>query len=81
MNTRVIVIAEAGVNHSGTLERALQLIDVAADAAADYVKFQIFKAGKVVNTSAQKADYQKKNMRGGGGRNGVLDYAEGVWVR
>jgi N-acetylneuraminate synthase/N,N'-diacetyllegionaminate synthase len=60
----VIIIAEAGVNHNGDLNKALELIDVAADAGADYVKFQTFKAEKIVNPSAQKADYQKNNMKG-----------------
>jgi N,N'-diacetyllegionaminate synthase len=63
---RVLTIAEAGVNHNGDLEKALALIDAAADAGADYVKFQTFKADKIVNRSAQKADYQKKNMQGEG---------------
>lgn len=60
----VLIIAEAGVNHNGDLEKALALIDAAAEAGADYVKFQTFKADKIVNRSAPKADYQKKNMQG-----------------
>jgi N,N'-diacetyllegionaminate synthase len=60
----VIIIAEAGVNHNGDLEKALELIDYAAAAGADYVKFQTFKADKLVNTKARKADYQIKNMQG-----------------
>lgn len=59
----VIVIAEAGVNHNGDITKALELIDVAADAGADFVKFQTFKAEKIVNPSAPKATYQKKNMK------------------
>jgi N,N'-diacetyllegionaminate synthase len=62
----VIIIAEAGVNHNGDLNKALELIDVAAEAGADYVKFQTFKAEKIVNPTAQKADYQKNNMKGEG---------------
>jgi N-acetylneuraminate synthase/N,N'-diacetyllegionaminate synthase len=61
---RVLIIAEAGVNHNGDLEKALALIDAAAQAEADYVKFQTFKADKIVNRLAKKADYQKKNMKG-----------------
>lgn len=60
--TKVFIIAEAGVNHNGDLEKALQLIDVAADAGADCVKFQTFKAEKLVSSSAQKAEYQQSNL-------------------
>lgn len=56
----VFVIAEAGVNHNGSLELAKQLIDVAVDARADAVKFQTFKADKLVCRNAQKAEYQKE---------------------
>ncbi|SDR91557.1 N-acetylneuraminate synthase [Formosa sp. Hel1_31_208] len=58
---RVIIIAEAGVNHNGNLEMAKQLIDVAAEAGVDYVKFQTFKADTIVSPSAKKAEYQSKN--------------------
>jgi len=57
---KVLIIAEAGVNHNGSVDTARQLIDVAADAGADIVKFQTFKAQKVVCRYAQKADYQIK---------------------
>lgn len=59
MKNKVVVIAEAGVNHNGNIELAKKLIDVAADAGADYVKFQTFKAEKIASKSAQKAQYQK----------------------
>ncbi len=55
----VTIIAEAGVNHNGDMELAKKLIDAAADAGADYVKFQSFQADKLVNKTAEKADYQK----------------------
>lgn len=59
---KVIIIAEAGVNHNGSLEKAKLLIDAASEAGVDFVKFQSFKAHKLVSPDAQKADYQKKNI-------------------
>ena len=52
------IIAEAGVNHNGSLETARQLVDVAVQADADAVKFQTFKAEKVISSQASKAAYQ-----------------------
>ena len=54
----VLVIAEAGVNHNGDIEIAKSLIDVAADARADIVKFQTFSADRQVTRNAKKAEYQ-----------------------
>ena len=62
MNT--FVIAEAGVNHNGSLEIAKKLVDVAVDAGADSVKFQTFKAENIVTRYAQKAEYQKETTAG-----------------
>lgn len=56
----VVIIAEAGVNHNGSIELAKQMIEEAARAGADYIKFQTFKPEKLVSKYAQKADYQKK---------------------
>jgi N-acetylneuraminate synthase/N,N'-diacetyllegionaminate synthase len=61
MNNRVIIIAEAGVNHNGSYENAKKLILAGAEAGVDYVKFQTFKASKLVSKDAEKADYQKRN--------------------
>ncbi len=62
MKKKVLIIAEAGVNHNGNLETAKKLIDVAAEAGVDFVKFQTFNAKKLVSKNAGKADYQTKNM-------------------
>ena len=58
---RTFIIAEAGVNHNGSIDMAKKLIDVAVDAEADAVKFQTFKADKVVTVTASKAKYQIEN--------------------
>ncbi|MGO4819407.1 N-acetylneuraminate synthase [Flavobacterium sp. W22_SRS_FP1] len=59
---KVIIIAEAGVNHNGDIQVAKKLIDVAVDAGVDYVKFQTFKADSLVSKSAKKAEYQSVNI-------------------
>jgi N,N'-diacetyllegionaminate synthase len=58
-----IIIAEAGVNHNGSIDIARQLIDAAADAGADYVKFQTFKTELNISYDAMKAEYQKNNTQ------------------
>ena len=58
---KTIIIAEAGVNHNGDIETAKRLIDVASVAGVDYVKFQTFKAERLVSPLAQKAKYQIKS--------------------
>ena len=56
---KTIIIAEAGVNHNGDVLLAKELIDVAKDSGADYVKFQIFKSELLSTAEAKKAEYQK----------------------
>jgi len=58
---KVFIIAEAGVNHNGSIDLAKKMIDTAVDSGADAVKFQTFKAKNLVVESAQKAEYQKQN--------------------
>lgn len=59
---RTLIIAEAGVNHNGSIEIAKQLIDVAAEAGVDYVKFQTFSADRLVSKEATMAEYQQNNI-------------------
>jgi N,N'-diacetyllegionaminate synthase len=70
----VLIVAEAGVNHDGSLPKALQLVDVAADAGADLVKFQVFRAGELTTASAAPADYQR--ISGGNGQREMLERLE-----
>ncbi len=63
--SKVIIIAEAGVNHNGDIQIAKKLIDVAVNAGVDYVKFQTFKADSLVSKSAKKAEYQTVNVNDG----------------
>lgn len=57
-----IIIAEAGVNHNGSIELAKQLVEKAVEAGVDYIKFQTFKASKLVTKTAKQAEYQQKNI-------------------
>lgn len=63
-NQKVTIIAEAGVNHNGDMQLAKKLIEVAAEAGANFVKFQTFQADKLVSKEAKKAAYQNKNVGG-----------------
>lgn len=58
----VTIIAEAGVNHNGSLDIAKQLVDKAVETGVDMIKFQTFKAERLVSKAAKQADYQKKNI-------------------
>ncbi|MCE4538178.1 N-acetylneuraminate synthase [Pelomonas sp. P7] len=72
MSHSVFFIAEAGVNHNGSLDLARRLVDVAAEAGADAVKFQTFKAENLVTASARKAQYQIDNTQEDGGQLAML---------
>ncbi len=58
---KTLIIAEAGVNHNGSIELAKKLVDSAVDAGVDYVKFQTFKAEQLVSKNAKQASYQIEN--------------------
>lgn len=62
MSKHVLIIAEAGVNHNGSLELAKQLIDKAVEAGVDIIKFQTFNSEKLVSKAAKQAEYQQKNI-------------------
>jgi N-acetylneuraminate synthase len=72
VSDRVWIIAEAGVNHNGSIDRALQLVEIAADAGADVIKFQTFKAEKLATAKAAKADYQAINTKSAGSQLDML---------
>ena len=59
-NKKIFIVAEAGVNHNGSVSKALDLIDAAAYAGADAVKFQTFVTEKMITKNAEKANYQKR---------------------
>jgi len=69
---KTLIIAEAGVNHNGDLALARQLIDVAAEAGADLVKFQTFSADRLVTTHAPKADYQIQTTDAGESQHAMI---------
>lgn len=59
---RVLIIAEAGVNHNGSIEIAKQMVDKAVEAGVDIIKFQTFKSEKLVSKAARQAEYQQRNI-------------------
>ena len=62
MSKHVYIIAEAGVNHNGRLDLALQLCDAAKEAGVDAIKFQTWKTELIISKNTEMADYQKKNL-------------------
>ena len=73
---KTLIIAEAGVNHNGDMAMARQLIDVAADAGADLVKFQTFSADRLVTADAKKAGYQMQTTDAGESQRAMLHKLE-----
>lgn len=73
---KVFIIAEAGVNHNGSLVLAKQMVDKALLAGVDCIKFQTFKAENLVNKNAQKAKYQIKNTKNDEGQLSMLKKLE-----
>lgn len=73
---KVFIIAEAGVNHNGSIELAKQLIDKASEAGADAVKFQSFKAESLVTKNAMKAEYQKETTGNSDGQFAMIKKLE-----
>ena len=61
MSKKILIIAEAGVNHNGDISLAKEMIDTAAFCGADFVKFQTFAAKRQVTNTASKAEYQRAN--------------------
>ena len=73
---KVLIIAEAGVNHNGSIELAKQLVDKAVEAGVDIIKFQTFKAEKLVTKSAKQAEYQERNIGKSEGQYAMLKRLE-----
>jgi N-acetylneuraminate synthase len=74
--TKIYLIAEAGVNHNGSLDRALEMIDTAATCGADAVKFQTFRAEALASSTAAMAPYQAKRLGENGGQLAMLKALE-----
>ena len=75
---KVIIIAEAGVNHNGDIKLAKKLVDVAVDSGADFVKFQTFKSENVVSKTAKKAIYQIDNSKNSSNNQSQLEMLKGL---
>ncbi|MDK3155382.1 N-acetylneuraminate synthase [Kamptonema cortianum] len=75
-HSQVTIIAEAGVNHNGSLKRAKDMVRIAAECGADFVKFQTFRSEQLASRHAEKAGYQKKTVRKGGSQLQMLKRLE-----
>lgn len=80
MMKKVIIIAEAGVNHNGSIKKALKLIRKAAEAGADYIKFQITESSQITK-HAKKASYQKENTSGKNSQKDMIKKLEFDWEK
>ena len=60
---KIYIIAEAGINHNGSLTKAFKLIDIAKKSGADAVKFQLFDKNEQISKNAPSAPYQKKKTK------------------
>ena len=65
-HNKVFIIAEAGINHNGSLKNALKLVDIASKTGADAIKFQTFKSELVISKGAPLAEYQRRTRKYGG---------------
>lgn len=76
MKSPCLIIAEAGVNHNGDLDRAKKMIDVAAACGVDAVKFQSFLTKELILSNVELAAYQERNLKGGGSQYDMLKKLE-----
>ena len=78
MKNKIIFIAEAGINHNGSIKNAIKLVDIASDAGADYVKFQITNSN-LISKKTPKAIYQKKNTKRNENQHEMIKKIEFDW--
>ena len=77
-NNKIFFIAEAGINHNGSMKNAIKLVDIAAAAGADYVKFQVAKSN-LISKFAPKAKYQKSSKNSKESQHDMIKKIELDW--